>query len=352
MQESADSVFFDANDSVPEKKEDKKRGPEVLSPPVSDIKKTKMVANGKEDDTPKWVKNLATVQDIERISKQTMDKFINDCFEPFKVQVLGRVEKLEKDHSVYKETLAKQKVDIERDFNNAYGEMEKSIKSVEDDLVSVRQDNSMLIARVNQLFDIVKEERSERNSLKHKVTDIEDRQRLDNLVIDGLTDEQGEKPDKTAQKTRDFFKDTLKLNNPQNIVMGRCHRLGAFEAGKDRQTIVKFDLYKQRQRVFEERIKLPTDSDHKVKQNYSHATEQARVQLYPFMKVARKLDYYAKLEGGRLTIRSRDKNINISVSLDTLEKLPEDINPAKIFTPCKNDVTLFYTYHSPPFQFS
>ena len=347
MQESVEPVFFDAKDSIPEKKEDKKRGAEVLSP-VSDItKKSKMADNGKDDDTPKWVKNLATVQDIERISKQTMDKFITDCFEPFKVQVIARVEKLEKDCSGFNDKIAKQREEIEEGFNNAHSEIEQSVKSVEDDLVSVREDNAMLVARVNQLFDIVKEERLERVALRNKVTDIEDRQRIDNLVIDGLTDEQGEKPEQIIQKTRDFFQDTLKIDNSQNIVMGRCHRLGAFETGKDRQTIVKFDLFRQRQRVFNEGIKLPADSEHKVKQNYSHATEQARVQLYPFMKVARKLDYFAKLEGGRLTIRSRDKNINISVSLDTLDKLPEDINPAKIFTPCKNNVTLFYTYQFP-----
>ncbi len=185
--------------------------------------------------------------------------------------------------------------------------------------------------------------------MKHKVIDMEDRSRRDNLVIDGLSDVQGESKKDSESKARDFMQKTMKIHNAQKLCLSRVHRLGQYRPNKTRPTIIKFDLYKQREAVWNGRSNLPNKSSYSIKENFSKETDEARVTLLPIMKAARKLDYFAKLEGQRL-ILSKDEFSTI-VTVDSLENLPSELKPENVFTPCKNNVTLFYSANSPHSNF-
>ncbi len=68
------------------------------------------------------------------------------------------------------------------------------------------------------------------------------------------------------------------------------------------------------------------------------------------MKIARSKGYFAKLEGHKLIVRD-NVNVNVTCTMDTLDQLPEDLDPAKLFTPSKDGVTLYYTVFSPHSSF-
>ncbi len=72
------------------------------------------------------------------------------------------------------------------------------------------------------------------------------------------------------------------------------------------------------------------------------------------MKIARSKGYFSKLEGHKLIVRDTtgaNNNVNVTCTMDTLDQLPSDLNPAKLFTPTKDGVTLYYTIFSPHSSF-
>ena len=187
--------------------------------------------------------------------------------------------------------------------------------------------------------------------LKNKVVELEDRQRRDNLVIEGLPEEKGESQKQCESATRKFLKDTLEVPNADKIVIGRVHRMGAYKDNKNRATVIKFDHYKEREAVWAKGKGLPSDGAHKIKENLSKESERARTKLYPIMRAARSKGYYSKLESNKLIVKDYDQGVNISCTLDTLDQLPADLDPEKLFTPVKDNVTCYYTFFSPHSSF-
>ncbi len=72
------------------------------------------------------------------------------------------------------------------------------------------------------------------------------------------------------------------------------------------------------------------------------------------MRAARSKGYYSKSEGNKLIVRDTENNtgVHVACTLDSLDKLPPDLNPAKLFTVCKNNVTCYYTLFSPHSSFA
>ncbi len=52
-----------------------------------------------------------------------------------------------------------------------------------------------------------------------------------------------------------------------------------------------------------------------------------------------------------MIISDSTRDINVTVTMDSLEKLPDELQPEKIFTPTRNNITLFYSKHSPHSNF-
>ena len=188
----------------------------------------------------------------------------------------------------------------------------------------------------------------EKKDLQQKVIELEDRQRRDNLVIEGISDSERESKKECESKARNFMRNDLKINGANQLVLGRVHRMGRYNANKCRPTIVKFDRFKERERVWNKRKAAPEGT--RLKENFSKETEKSRSKLFPIMFAARKKNYFAKVDGNKLIIRNT-AGVDITCTVDTLNKLPADLNPATLFTPTKDNVTLFYTVNSPHSNF-
>ncbi len=284
---------------------------------------------------------MAQKEDLDKL----LDNFRTTIFEPFKSQILDRVDTLETKVDELPGKMDK----LETDFKIALDFNDSEIKRMDNTVINLRKENKELHEKVDTLTDLIHKQNAERVELKHKVIDLEDRSRRDNLVIDGLSDSQGESKNDCESKARTFMQKTMKIHNAQKLCLGRVHRLGQYRPNKTRPTIIKFDLYKQREAVWNGRRNLPSKSPITIKENFSKETDKARVHLMPIMRAARKLDYFAKMEGQRLILSKGD--FNAVVTMDTLENLPSELNPEKVFTPCKNNVTLFYTVNSPHSNF-
>ncbi len=315
-----------------------KRDSEVLSPPNSTFtKKTKMADN--QNPSAEWTTKFQT--DLIALMRQQV-------FDPFKKELLDKVESLEKEVSKIPEI----QVDVQTAIDNTNFNESETLK-LDKRVCNLEKDNKFLNIRCNQLYEMVKHERKEKMEIKNKLSEVEDRQRRDNLVFEGVPDKKGESAGECRSSMRKHLKDTLKVTDADNISMGRVHRLGAYKEGENRQTIVKFDLFQQREKVWAKGKGLPTDTTTRIKENFSKESEKARSKLYPLMRAARNKGYFAKLEGHKLIVRdTRDgKNLNVTCTMDNTSQLPPDLDPEKLFTPSKDGVTLYYTLFSPHSSF-
>ncbi len=237
---------------------DNKRKSSVLSPPPAglvDTKKNKMASTEKPD----WANEFATKDYMDDL----FNRFKKEIITPLETKLMGRMDKIEKDveslDSIVKDLPARI-TNTETEFKNSIEFQSKSIGDVKEEVSDLKSENKRLESKLNQLYEMVESDHMDKADMKNKLTDMEDRSRRDNLVIEGLSDTQGETPRQCEEKAKTFFKDTLKVNNADNLVIGRCHRIGKFDANKCRQTIVKFDRFKQREAVFQKGKSLGANS--------------------------------------------------------------------------------------------
>ena len=110
--------------------------------------------------------------------------------------------------------------------------------------------------------------------------------------------------------------------------------------GKNRGIIFKLHNYRDKVRIWDSRSKLKGSSIW-LAENFPAEIEQRRQILTPILKAAWKLEKKATLSVDRLRIDGIEYTVN------TLDKLPAELDPRKIATPQKDDVTVFFGAASP-----
>ncbi len=131
----------------------------------------------------------------------------------------------------------------------------------------------------------------------------------------------------------------MKVPHREDITIVRCHRLGQFKSfsTKPRPIIFKLHWYGDRTLIWVHRKEVKGTHIY-LSENLAPEIEQRRRVLYP---IARK-------NGQKATVNV-DKLIHESTTytLESLHKLPAELDPKRIATPSKNDITAFYSPASP-----
>ena len=130
--------------------------------------------------------------------------------------------------------------------------------------------------------------------LELKLSEIEDRNRRNNLRFNGLLENAAETWDDTDRKLQSFFTNKLGL---ENIVVERCHRTGKKEAGRNRTIVAKFLNYRDKVEVLNKfrELKLWEENIY-LNDDFSKKTLEIRKNLFAEAKERRKNNLYAKVE--------------------------------------------------------
>ena len=214
-----------------------KRTNSDLTPPKRDSdKKSKMADQNKDIEMPEWAKNLARVEDIQMI----MEDFKKNCFLPFQKHIMDRVDGMENELKALKSL--PDKIDrMDTDLQESINFNSDDIKRVDKRCDGLECENKELNAKIDALYGMVQNVQREKKELSQKVIELEDRSRRDNLVIDGLEDQEKEPPAECEKKAREYMGTKLNVDNAKHLVLGRVHRIGKYEANKCQSTIIKFD---------------------------------------------------------------------------------------------------------------
>jgi len=178
------------------------------------------------------------------------------------------------------------------------------------------------------------------SKLEEKVVKMESQSRRDNLLIDGISESD---PEDCTEKVKHIFINTLKLDDVENMKLVRCHRLGPKRRGatKPRTVIIKFHWYGDKMRVWQARKNLK-DTNIYLNDDFPKEIQDKRRILRPIMQKARATDH-------REAYISMDTLVidGTRYTTDDLDKLPSDLNPAKIATQEVGNMLVFFTGQSP-----
>ncbi len=248
------------------------------------------------------------------------------------------------------ESINKKQADFDKRQDNAE-KILKEIKGIIDNCIEnnkkaleVSDVNKQQIKGIQAELDNEKTNNTKLNAkmsnLEERLIHIESQSRKDNLLIEG---EPESGPTEICTDTiKEFFRNKLKLDNVKKIQIVRCHRLGPKKVGtkKTRSIIVKFQWYGNRQRVWGAR-KMLKDSKYFINEDFPKEIQHRRRILRPIKQKAKAIGMEAYRTVDTLVVSGKRYTIN------DLDKLHNDLNPAKIATPHIGDIVCFFGGMSP-----
>ena len=174
-----------------------------------------------------------------------------------------------------------------------------------------------LSAKVDHLTDAVDFLMSENNRQKEHILRNETYSRRNNLVFRGYNIVPNDQ-ESCEMKARGIIK---QMGIPERVPFVRCHYLR-----DQKQIIIRFQWYSDRERIWKNRYKLKGTSYY-VAEDFPREIEAQRKQLYPVMKAAKRLQEYQKkvsMNCEKLILKGKQYTCN------TIDTVPLNIHPGTL----------------------
>ena len=235
---------------------------------------------------------------------------------------------------------------------------ESKLKVLQDDVTSIRtsvddavKQSSDALAKTSELEKIIREQSNtidlckrqialidaRNHSLSEKILEMETYSRRENLLFHGVPYQEKEN---CTLKLKQLWKNHLGMDPElvDNIIIQRCHRL----PGKNKPTpmICRFANFADRESVWAKR-KMLKDTGIRMAENFPEEISRRRGTLGPIMMEAIKSGKKAMLKYDKLIIDGESYTVN------SLDSLPPELDPAQIYTKTKDGVTCFFGANSP-----
>ncbi len=162
--------------------------------------------------------------------------------------------------------------------------------------------------------------------------------------MDCIPEVDGETNASVTDKVYDVIQKQMKISNARSIRIVRCHRLGQKRnnAKRPRQVIFKLHWFGDREAIWGERSKLK-GTNYLLSEDFPAEILSKRRVLQPVMKEAWRQKKKATLAVDKLILEGE------VYTVDTLHKLPKDLQPQHLATPSNEDgtMTAFFSSSSP-----
>ena len=151
--------------------------------------------------------------------------------------------------------------------------------------------------------------------LRRKAIDLEDRNRRNNIRIDGIEDSSQETWSQTTEKVKSFIRNELKINDVVEI--DRSHRVSTknnlSKTKKPRTIVCKLLRFTDKEKILSKRSLLYNTGIY-LNEDFSEETSALRKDLFNQAKIIRENGKYAKVSYNRLIVRVH-KNSNVLIAL-------------------------------------
>ncbi len=163
-------------------------------------------------------------------------------------------------------------------------------------------------AKYEELITENKALKEELVDMKHKLVDIEDRSRRNNLVLTGISERERENWDDTEKKMVTEIGRNLGIDL-QDEDIERAHRIGRFERGKSRPVVARFTSYKTKEKVLKAARQKKVEGFY-INEDFSEETRQKRKQLTKLLKEKRSQGMTVFLRYNKLVVRNTEGKEN------------------------------------------
>jgi len=216
-------------------------------------------------------------------------------------------------------------------YSNMFAEMDNK-------LTATNKQTAANMLAISELQTENAKLRTEVNQMRDKCVRLESQSRRENLIFSGVSENQ---PEDCEEKIRFIVKN--KLGILDDISIERCHRLGPVPRGgnKPRNIIVKFSRFPERQAVWHKRRALDK-TKFGIFEDFPDEIQRKRNALKPALRRAIELKKTAYLAVDKLVVDNK------VYTTETMDSLPDEINPAKLATPVvAPDLIAFFGNSSP-----
>lgn len=182
--------------------------------------------------------------------------------------------------------------DMER-VEKMFGQIDANMKSINQKLDSVMQEIKHMKEDNKRLKERVDEQEERINNLEREV-------RKKNLIIRGITDEEGEKESDTGDKVNVIMQ-KIGVNFDPKDDMDEVRRIGKFNPQKKRPVLIKLTREATRARILKS-AKVLKGTEIWIDEDYPKDVQEERRRLIPRMKEAREKGYRAQLRYNKLIV--------------------------------------------------
>ena len=262
-----------------------------------------------------------------------------DTLKSMEKQITLMSDSLESLHTEVKDI--KSELDTIKDLQISLENTQATLSDVEQNVTVIKTTLDSHEKQIDKLDHKLALNMRENKILKEQILHQDVYSRRENLIFVGLSEDEEESNQETVRKIRDLFTNKLGIADVANIKFQRCHRLGvSSDKNKPRDVIVRFVLFPDRENIWENRKRLK-ESNIIMKEDFPPEIERRRSTLYPIFKSAKSKKYKVKLVADKLIIRGR------RYTIDTLDKLPVDLQPKTLAENKTDKAVMFYGSHSP-----
>ncbi len=196
--------------------------------------------------------------------------------------------------------------DILLEIRGMRGEMKQEITKVKSDVAH----NS---TEIQQMKDKHAGLEKENRSLQDKITQLQDHNRRNNLIVGGIPEAPGRETwDQTEEKVKHVLSEDLHLDQQavSNLSIEKAHRLGRRKNdGSSRVIKVQFANWKDKDKVLRKARELRLERPY-IREDYSAEVLDARSKLKPGLLAARADQLQAHLSHDKLIVqRGEHKNV-------------------------------------------
>jgi ribA/ribD-fused uncharacterized protein len=225
------------------------------------------------------------------------------------------------------------------DLEKSVDHINKTLEDIKTSVEGVRNENFALGTSVTELESQNLQLKGELFDTQQKLLYLESQMRRNNLVFHGFKERKGETWDDCEELITSFLRTDLHL---YDIPIERAHRVGEFRGENfQRQIMVKFLNFKDRQKVLSAVFQSEEDFDVRVFEDYPPQILQNRKQLWPIFKCAK------STEGIKASLKLDRLFINGKVfTVDNLHDLPVSLQPENRCQKQSDTTFVFFGKHS------
>lgn len=224
-----------------------------------------------------------------------------------------------------------------------------SIKSATDEAKGARKIAEAAVTRANNIQNENIMLKNAVRDLQNRIVSLEGQSRRNNLIFEGIQEGVNETWADSEKALIDVLNSKMGI---ENINLERVHRLGKLstdnntenastETNKPRPLIAKFNSFKDKQMVLNNKTKLKSTNIW-ISEDYPPSVRNNRKRLFPILKAARNSDQITSvsLKQDKLYINNKQ------FTVENMHNLPACIHPHNVSMAKTEQVQVFYSQNS------